>query len=201
MYVPKPFAVQDSRELVAFIEREPFGVLVSDVDGKPFATHLPFVVLEDGPGLTLGLHLAKPNPQWQTLEGQDVLAIFQGAHAFVSAAWYPQPGLNVPTWNYAAVHCAGRANIADSAQTMRILERLVERFEPSWRIENADGAYIEMLRTGIVGVTIEVTAVEGAFKFLQNHPPEDRERVIAALDASSRPMDREVAREMRTRLR
>lgn len=201
MYVPKPFAVTDSRELIAFIEREPFGLLVSDVEGKPFATHLPFIVLEDGPTLTLGLHLAKPNPQWRSLDGQDVLAIFQGAHAFISAAWYPQPHLNVPTWNYGAVHCAGRASIADSDRTMRILERLVERFEPSWRIEGADSAYIELLRGGITGVTIEVTSVEGAFKYLQNHSLEDRERVIEALDASSRPMDREVAGEMRSRLR
>lgn len=201
MYVPKPFAVQDYSELVAFIEREPFGILVSDVDGKPFATHAPFIVSGEGSSLTLQLHVAKANPQWQSLQGQDVLAIFHGAHAFVSAAWYPQPQSNVPTWNYGAVHCIGRARLTDDAGTVQILRKLVERFEPSWRMDTADAEYIERLRHAIVGIEVAVESTEGAFKYLQNHSPEDRAAVIAQLENSPRPMDREVAEEMRARLR
>lgn len=201
MYVPKPFAVQNPADLVAFIEREPFGILVSDVEGTPFATHAPFLVSGEGESLTLSLHVAKANPHWRSLQDAEVLAIFQGAHAFVSAGWYPDPRHNVPTWNYGAVHCTGRARLTDAAETSRILERLVERFESSWRIDTPDASYVEGLQQAIVGIEIAVRSVQGAFKYLQNHPPADREAVIAQLERSGRPMDREIAEEMRATLR
>ncbi|HET9096020.1 MAG TPA: FMN-binding negative transcriptional regulator [Candidatus Baltobacteraceae bacterium] len=200
MYAPKPFAVADRRALVAFIEREPFGILVSGVDGRPFATHAPFIVWEDGEDLRLALHVAKANPHWRSIEGQEVLAVFQGPHAMISAAWYAQPHDNVPTWDYAAVHCTGRARTADAAATARILQGLVERFEASWRMQQADAEYIAGLQQAVVGIEIAVSSIEGAFKYSQNHTPEDRRRVIDALSASSRAMDRAVAQEMRASL-
>lgn len=200
MYAPKPFAVADRRALVAFIEREPFGILVSGVDGKPFATHAPFMVWEDGEDLRLALHVAKANPHWRSIERQEVLAIFQGPHAMISAAWYEQPHDNVPTWDYAAVHCTGRARVADAAATARILHGLVERFEASWRMQQADAEYIARLQQAVVGIEIAVSSIEGAFKYSQNHTREDRRRVIDALSASSRAMDRAVAEEMRASL-
>jgi transcriptional regulator len=201
MYVPKHHAVEDRAELLAILKREPFGILISSVEDKPFATHLPFIVLEDAEQLTLGLHVAKANPQWRSIEGQDVLAIFHGPHAFVSAGWYEQPRESVPTWNYTAVHCTGRARIASDEQTARILERLVQQFEPQWRVENADAHYIARMRQAIVGIELAVTAIQGKFKDSPSSAPADRERVIAQLEASSRPMDRQVAGEMRARKR
>lgn len=197
VYVPKHFSVEDRSELLAFIRREPFGIIVSSVDGKPFATHVPIVIIEDGAALTLGLHVARANPQWRTLEGQQVLAIFQGAHAMISASWYVEPELNVPTWNYGAVHCSGTARLTDATGTRRILERLVGQMEPQWRIENADAASIERMERAIVGIEIAVTHIEGSYKYSENRSDEDRERVIAALAGSSREMDREVAQRMR----
>jgi transcriptional regulator len=201
MYAPKPFAVADRRALLSFIEREPFGILVSSAQAKPFATHVPFIVCDDGEALTLGLHVAKANPHWQSVEGQEVLAIFHGAHAMISAGWYAQPQDSVPTWNYAAVHCTGHARITDAAGTARILERMVERFEPSWRMEQADASYVARMQQAIVGIEIAVSSIEGKFKYSQNRTPEDRERVIRALSESSRAMDREVAQEMRAAMR
>ncbi len=55
MYVPKSFAVEDSAALVEFIKREPFGILISSHDGKPFATHVPFIVETAGDSLKLGI--------------------------------------------------------------------------------------------------------------------------------------------------
>lgn len=201
MYVPKHFAVEDRRALLAFIEREPFGILISSVDGKPFATHVPFVVFEEGESLTLGLHVAKSNPQWECIEEKQVLAVFQGAHAMVSASWYAQPESSVPTWNYAAVHCTGHARITNACGAKRILERTVARFETSWRMEQAEPEYIARMEKGIVGIEIAVTRCEGAFKYSQNRTVEDRARIIDALGASPRALDGEVAKEMRAMLR
>ncbi len=197
MYVPKHFSVEDRGELLAFIRREPFGILVSTLEGKPFATHAPFVAREQSGAVTLGVHVAKANPQWRTLHGQQVLAIFHGAHAMISAGWYVDPTQNVPTWNYGAVHCSGVANVVGAAATRRILERLVEQMEPSWRIEHADAGYIERMEHAIVGIEIAVANIEGSYKYSENRSPEDRDRVIAALAASPRAMDREVAQRMR----
>ena len=198
MYAPKHFAIEDRDELVAFVRREPFGILISNAAGGLIATHVPFVVLDEADPLVLGLHVARANPHWKALEGQDVLAIFQGAHAMVSASWYAAPQLSVPTWNYSAVHCAGSARILDAQGTRELLERMVSQFEPSWRIEDADESYVTRMQQSIVGIRIRVTRIEGVRKLSQNRTPEDRSNVISQLESSTRAMDRDLAREMRT---
>jgi len=192
MYVPKHFAVEDRNALIAFIEREPFAIVVSIDSGLPTASHVPIVVLESDP-LVLGLHVAKANTQWQTLEGASALAVFNGPHALISASWYAQPRQNVPTWNYSAVHCTGTAHIASAGETRKILERMVAQFEPSWRIEDADEDYIARMQQAIVGIRLCVDRMVGVAKFSQNRTPDDRARVIAALNGSARAMDKEVA--------
>jgi transcriptional regulator len=118
----------------------------------------------------------------------------------VSASWYAEPQMSVPTWNYAAVHCSGTAETLDGAGTREILERMVAQFEPTWRMETADSGYIERMLQAIVGVRIEVSAIAGVRKYSQNRTAEDRHNVIAALAASSRCSDREVAQQMRAEL-
>lgn len=196
MYVPKHNALEDRAAQLAFIKSEPFAIFVSTVDGHSFATHAPFVVLSEEP-LRLGLHVAKANPQWRELQGADVLAIFRGAHAMISASWYADPQHSVPTWNYSAVHCRGRATLADGAGTRRIIEALVAQFESGWTIESADAAYIAGLENAIVGIEIAVDEIVGKFKLGQNLSAENLERVVEALDGSPRAMDREVGDLMR----
>jgi transcriptional regulator len=196
MYVPRHFAVEDRRELLRFMERHPFAILVSTTDRGPVATHVPIVVSRHEP-LTLALHIARANPQWKGLEGQTVLAIFQGAHAMISASWYVEPRQNVPTWNYSAVHCTGTARVSDDAGTRRIVAQVVDRMEPAWRIEDADAGYIARMEGAIVGIQIDVAQITGSYKYSENRSAEDRKRVIQALEASSNAMDREVAEIMR----
>src|SRR5215468_11069944 len=72
-----------------FIEAHAFGLLLSTHDGEPFATHLPFLLERDaGQHGTLVGHLARANPQWRDLEGQQVLVVFSGPHAYFSPTWY-----------------------------------------------------------------------------------------------------------------
>ncbi len=67
----------------------------------------------------LRLHLAKANPQWRDIEaGADVLAVFQGADAYITPSWYQtkqETGKVVPTWNYAIVQVRGKARVIDDA--------------------------------------------------------------------------------------
>lgn len=192
MYVPKPFAVEEREVALALIRREPFGILVSAAGGEPSATHVPFVVLDSEP-LKLGLHVAKANPHWRTLQNAQVLAIFQGAHALISASWYAEPRRNVPTWDYSAVHCSGRAVLTGSEGTRRILRVMAETLDPAWSLQDADADYIAQLENGIVGIEIAVESIVATSKLSQNRTEADAMRVAEALSGSARPMDREVA--------
>ena len=70
MYVPSHFAEADLPTLHAFIERYSFGLLVSQVDGMPFANHLPFLLdrTAGSHGALIG-HMARANPQWRDAAG------------------------------------------------------------------------------------------------------------------------------------
>lgn len=195
MYVPKHFAIEDRDELIQFIRSEPFGILVSANGAEPVASHLPFTV-RDGDSLVLVAHLARANPHWQVLDGARVLAVFQGAHAMISASWYAQPSKNVPTWNYGAVHCLGRARVVSPGQTHRILQEITGSFERDWNMEVPDAEYIARMERGVVGIEIDVEAIEGKLKYSQNRTEQDRESVIAHLRNSPFARERELAEQM-----
>ena len=195
MYVPKHFAIKERDELVGLIRSEPFGILVSADGAEPVASHLPFAV-RDGDSLVLIAHLARANSHWESLDGARVLAIFHGPHAMISASWYARPAESVPTWNYSAVHCAGRARVVAPEETHRILQEMTDAFERDWNMEIPDAQYIARMERGVVGIEIDVDAIEGKLKFSQNRTEEDRERVIAHLKNSPAARDREVAEQM-----
>ncbi|MGH6617911.1 MAG: FMN-binding negative transcriptional regulator, partial [Alphaproteobacteria bacterium] len=100
MYLPPYFEETDRETLYGVIRDNNFGLLITTVDGAPFATHLPFLLEGD----RLVAHMARANPQWRGFErGGEVLCVFQGPHGYVSPRWYAGTRL-VPTWNYVAVH-------------------------------------------------------------------------------------------------
>ncbi len=199
MYVPPHFSETDPARILGFIKARPFGLLISIIDEKPFATHVPFVVLNEGSDLVLGAHVARANAQWRSIQNAAVLAVFEGAHAHVSAAWYEHPEKTVPTWNYAAVHCSGRAETASVDETRAILDRLVNENEgpAGWTMQTAPQAYIEQMLQAIVGIRIAVERVDAQFKYSQNRTEYDRARVMAHLADSSNPEARALARDMR----
>jgi transcriptional regulator len=188
MYVPPHFAETDRDTLHAFVERHSFGLLVSDVNGEPFATHLPFLLDRTaGPHGTLIGHVARANPHWRGLAGQTALAVFTGPHAYISPAWYEAENV-VPTWNYVAVHARGPAVLVeDPGVLLDIVRRSVAVYEAvmprPWALD-ASGPFVDRLLAQIVGFRIEIAAIEGKWKLNQNHPPERREKVIRALEAA-----------------
>ena len=85
MYVPKSFEETDQDRLHEFIEKHSFATLVSHSAAESFASHLPLLLDRDAGshGKLIG-HMARANPQWRQAEGQEVLTIFHGPHAYVS---------------------------------------------------------------------------------------------------------------------
>ena len=43
MYIPKFFQVNDFKEIEQFIQSNSFGMIVTEDQGKPLATHLPLI--------------------------------------------------------------------------------------------------------------------------------------------------------------
>jgi transcriptional regulator len=187
MYLPAAFAELDLNKLHDFIEQNNFGLLVSEVEGLPFATHLPFLLERTtGPHGTLVGHMARANPQWREASGQTALTIFSGPHAYISPTWYEAEQV-VPTWNYAAVHAYGRVEIVEDKdalleivqETVRVHEQAMPR---PWSLSDS-GTFVERLLGQIVGFRIEIEKVEGKWKLNQNHPVERRKKVVRALQA------------------
>lgn len=204
MYVPSAFSETDVAKLHAFITRHSFGMLIAPVDGAPFATHVPFLLdPAAGPqGALLG-HMAKANPHWRNLEGQQALAIFTGPHAYISPTWYEAENV-VPTWNYTAVHAYGTIRLTHDADALtKILQDSVALYESSmptpWSFDPASTT-IQKLLPQIVGFRIEIDRLEGKFKLNQNQSVERQENVIQALQQQSGDDAKGIAALMQDRL-
>lgn len=197
MYIPAAFAERDEGKLFALIERHSFGLLISQHDGEPFATHLPLLV-EHGADQKCALigHMARANPQWQHAEGQRVLAVFSGPHAYISPTWYESENV-VPTWNYVAIHVYGTFRaVRDESAATQILQETVRTYEaamPSpWTFDPASDFHRKMVKA-IVAFRIEIQRIEGKLKMNQNQPRERRQKVVQALRATGDPMQAEIA--------
>ena len=196
MYIPPVFAETDPKKLHAFIEANSFGVLTSMLQGELFATHLPFLLETGGPRAVLLAHVARANPQWQELDGQNVLAVFPGPHAYVSPSWYESDNV-VPTWNYVAVHAYGICRLMqDAGELHALLQKMIATYERSmpapWTL--ADAGFLEKMARQVVGFRVEVSRLEGKWKLNQNHPRERREKVVQVLSRSPDPDGQEIAR-------
>jgi transcriptional regulator len=112
------------------------------------------------------------------------LAIFPGPHAYISPAWYEADQV-VPTWNYAAVHAYGRAQVIQDENTLlEIVQEMVRVYEqPMPQPWSFDGSttFAKRMLAQIVGLRIEIERVEGKFKLNQNHPVERRQKVVPVL--------------------
>ncbi len=185
MYVPSHFHEPDLSTLHDFIQRHSFGLLVSQVEGFPFATHLPFLLeREVGPYGTLVGHTARTNPQCAAAKGQTVLAVFSGPHAYVSPTWYDAENV-VPTWNYVAVHAIGKLEIVDDYSSISaIVGTMTDFYEKTmpkpWFFDETT-TFAERLLTQIVGFRISIEKLEGKWKLSQNHPVERQQKVVNAL--------------------
>ena len=178
MYIPSHFEVTDLAEIHAFIEANGFGQLITDVDGRPFSTHLPVMFGSDKDRLIC--HLAKANPQSQSLHGKQILVTLEGPHDYISPSWYHSPG--VPTWNYQAVHIYGVCEVfTDMIRLDAVVRALTQKYEAKqkdpWKPE------FNPARLGaIVGVEISIQEIQCKYKLSQNRPDEDRIEVIQRLE-------------------
>ena len=198
MYVPPLFEVTDRSWTIELIERYPFGMLVTADAEYPRVSHLPFIAQERGDELWIVGHVARANPHAHSIrDGVPATIVFEGAHVYISAAWYEAPYETVPTWNYTAVHANGRLAEFDAWTAVRLLSEKMERGTPNpWEPSRLTVDYRESQLRGIVAFELRAEKIYAKAKLSQNRTMADRLRVIARLEASADQTDRECAAEM-----
>ena len=195
MYVPSHFS-EDPARVAEHVRSWPFAIVFTSGSLGPQASHVPLLLA--GPQRLVG-HVARANPHHRDLCGPG-LAVFSGPHALVRSDWYTEPDKHVPTWNYLAVHASGTLRTLDDPT--EVMDLLMSALQDGARVpsgrEERDG-YLQRLMPAIVAFELQVERFEAKAKLSQNHRPEERARVRAALEASGDPMDAAVAREMERR--
>jgi transcriptional regulator len=199
MYTPKLYREEDRAKIIAFLRQNEFATLVTYDDEKPTASHLLMEVVEEGERIFVNGHMSKANPQWRTFESDaEALVIFQGPHTYISPTWYNH--VNVPTWNYQAVHVYGKPRIIENHDgAYQILKRLIDRHETAghYKLETLPQDFVEKEIKGIVAFQIAVTKIEANYKLSQNRDDESYRSIVSHLEECEDEMSHGVAEAMR----
>ena len=203
MHVPRSYALTDRDVIRDVVTDHDFAVVISHLaSGAQFVDHLP-LHYDHASGTFFG-HFAQANPHSSgVLAADNVTAVFSGAHAYVSPRWLSDTA-NVPTWNYVAVHVHGHAEPMPEWETIESLAEQVARQEAHvarpWTIGELGGDLMKSLTAALVGFRLVPCRIEAKAKLSQTRAPDDRARIIQALDDRGTDGARGVANLMRRRI-
>ena len=197
------FAMTDAAELRRVIDDNPWMTLVSQTPDGLVASHYAVLLDEDRDDLTIVGHVGKPDDAIHGLGERELLVVVQGPHGYISPGWYGDVP-SVPTWNFVSVHLSGIPEILSPEENLRVLDRLVARFESAlpqprlmWQAPN-DEEYVRRLERGTVGFRLTPTRVVAKRKLSQNKSDEVVDTIIAELEAGESPYaDPRLSAEMR----
>jgi transcriptional regulator len=170
-----------------FIREHPFALLAGiDADQKPVATQVPVFIDEKEGKVFLTGHIMKNTDHHRAFEqNPNVLAVFTGPHAYVSATWYDDPR-QASTWNYMSVHAKGSIRFGNEQELVAILRRLTLHYEnnntaSTTVFDNLSPDYTARLMKAIVAFEIEVTSMEHVFKLSQNRNEKSYDNIVEQL--------------------
>jgi transcriptional regulator len=198
MYNHSYSTVTDSNEIFNFIKANGFATVVSLVEGKLWASHIPLVLSNDRTEL-IG-HLSRGNMAWKNISKQEeVLCIFHGPHAYISSSWYNHE--NVSTWNYQIAHVYATAQLIEGQELLQSLKDLTDKYEqysekPA-KVEAMNPAYVAREMKGIVGLQLRIVKVEASFKLSQNRDDVNHQHIVEALEKRGDPPSAEIANAMK----
>lgn len=190
MYTPRHFSSPAQETLLKILPEASFATLLtSDEDGTPVASHLPFSYDPDVGELgTIRGHMARANPHWKLFAGRQSLIIFAGPHIYVSPRDYAST-VNVPTWNYVAVHAYGEIETLEDENSVRsVLDTLTAENEKDrpipWDLSEIDEKRSSAMMKAIVAFEMPISRLEGKAKLGQNKSTEDKAALQKAAENS-----------------
>jgi transcriptional regulator len=197
-------AVTDAAVVRRLIDENPWATIVSHNGDELVASHYPVLLDDQAPpdDLTVVTHVGRPDEQVHRLGDSEVLLIVAGPHGYISPSWYSEEARRVPTWNFSVAHCYGIPEILDPDENLRVLTRLVERFErhvdePSY-LDPEVGARVS---PGTVGLRIPITRFVCKVKMSEDKDPESQRQVLEALQRPGPYQQQRLAEEMERALR
>ena len=200
MYVPKKFEAPSLEVVEQFIKENGFATLIGYDSGTPVATHTPLMIREydDGDKKLMG-HISAANPQSICFDGtQEMMAVFMEHHTYISSSWYDH--INVPTWNYIAVHVYGKVSKIEDDDLHKFLEELTNKYEgdsPSaFKVEDMPKEMLHREMKGIIGFEMEVTDVQASYKLSQNRDDKNYFEIIRKLNERGDEFSVQIAAEM-----
>jgi transcriptional regulator len=198
MFVRPCWRPRSEAEMLDFIDRNSWALLVTNGEDGPFATNLPMILDRSGDRPKLVSHLARANDHARQLLNSTVpsLVIFEGPASYVTASWYPNRQMP-STYYYTAVHCYGMVQMQQTATLRESLEVLTRHHETplqdGWRTTEIPESEITRRLPAILGFEIEINRIEGKFKLGQDEPKLDALAVAERLFERNAAGDKEFA--------
>jgi transcriptional regulator len=205
MYLTNHFSDAEQADILAFMNAYSFATICGvGVNGFPVATHVPVMIAVRNNQLFLQAHIMRKQAHTIAFENNNqVLAVFHGPHAYVSAQHY-EPKNTASTWNYSAVHASGILNFLDDKALYEMLKALTAKYENNpaspAQLKHMSDDYIQSNMKAIVAFEIEVTNLQHVFKWSQNKPSHIQENIIRTF-AEGSPEENLAAAEMKLRLK
>ncbi|MBL0083703.1 MAG: FMN-binding negative transcriptional regulator [Saprospiraceae bacterium] len=199
MYVAPLNQQTDQQAIKKYVDDHGFATLVSSCHDEIATTHTPLVFTHrDGRPLIHG-HIARANGQTAHIQkGCRATAIFMDAHTYISSSWYDH--VNVPTWNYLAVHMQGRLQALDDEATVASLHELVGQYEghdgSGFHISQMTHSDLRAHLRGLQGFVMEVDHIEASWKLSQNRDDHNHATIVAKLRERGDEFSLAIAREM-----
>ena len=199
MYIPASNQFPDKTEILEFMRKFSFATIITIKENLPIATHLPFIINQETEDIILISHFAKANEQWQYIENSQSLVIFSEPHAYISPSNYEQ-ALNVPTWNYIAIHAYGQGKlIQETEKVLSLLEKTIDFYEENYRQQwnQLPSEYKLKMSRGIVAFEIRVTNLQAKKKLSQNRSETEQRNIFDTLSTSKDSNEKIIAEYMK----
>lgn len=205
MYNISYFKEKERNRILDLIQNYPFAFLTGSFnDGRQVATQLPFLLEEREGELFIQAHLMRNTDHHKALlENSNVLTVFTGPHAYVSATWYSANNVG-STWNYMSVHVSGDVRFMSDDELIQFMKKLTLRFEgnnsqsPTF-YDNLSEDYKSKMMPAIVGIELKLDKIDNVFKLSQNKDEESYRKIISELEKKDGD-SAEIATEMKKRV-
>lgn len=186
MHPNSVFRRVDAAQSLALVQERSFGILCAQGTEGPLASHIPFLLSDDG--TVVEFHLVRNSAMARALaNGAAVRLIVEGPEGYISPDWYGVEE-QVPTWNYVAVHLVGKAQLTGEDGFRDVLDRLSAHFEARllpkkpWTSDKMTEGVMERMMRGVVPCAMQVSDVQATWKLGQNKTEDARAGAAEGLE-------------------
>jgi transcriptional regulator len=199
MYISRLNIQQNTDSIEKYVEENGFATLICQGRDDLMSSHTPLIMKKTGHVAYLYGHVSIANEMAAAIkQGDSVLAVFMEKHSYISSSWYDH--INVPTWNYIAVHIHGRFEMLNEEQTKESITELVNKYEKQSEnpisVEKMGDVFFKKEVRGLIAFRIKIEKIDASWKLSQNRDDKNYAEIISKLRARGDAMSVAIAEEM-----